>query len=223
VDLYVEPVLPVPRVVVFGTTPAARTLVRIAHAMGYRVDVVDPEADGADFPEGTRVIPEVSPDAVPQGACVLVATMDERDLDAIEAVAPLKPAYLGVIASRKRFAELREALAARGVPRSVLDGIVAPAGLDIGARTPEEIALSVMAQIVERRRRPAQTALERNESPPAEPPREAIDPVCGMTVAIAGARHSAEVKGRMYYFCCSGCRTKFLADPARYPAAAHSQ
>jgi xanthine dehydrogenase accessory factor len=105
----------------------------------------------------------------------------------------------------------------------VLDGIVAPAGLDIGARTPEEIALSVMAQIVERRRRPAQTALERNESPPAEPPREAIDPVCGMTVAIAGARHSAEVKGRMYYFCCSGCRTKFLADPARYPAAAHSQ
>jgi Cu+-exporting ATPase len=44
-----------------------------------------------------------------------------------------------------------------------------------------------------------------------------------MTVAIAGARHSAEVKGRMYYFCCSGCRTKFLADPARYPAAAHSQ
>jgi len=86
VDLYVEPVLPVPRVVVFGTTPAARTLVRIAHAMGYRVDVVDPEADVADFPEATRVIPRVSPDAVPQGACVLVATMDERDLDAIEAV-----------------------------------------------------------------------------------------------------------------------------------------
>ena len=65
------------------------------------------------------------------------------------------PAYLGVIASRKRFAELRDALAARGVPGSVLDGIVAPAGLDIGARTPEEIALSVMAQIVEQRRRSA--------------------------------------------------------------------
>jgi xanthine dehydrogenase accessory factor len=205
-------------VVVFGTTPAARTLVRIAHAMGYRVDVIDPEADGADFPEATRVMPEVSPDAVPPGACVLVATMDERDLDAIEAVAPLAPAYLGVIASRKRFGELRDALAARGVPRSVLDGIAAPAGLDIGARTPEEIALSVMAQIVERRRRAAPV----KEAPPAEAAREAIDPVCGMTVAIAGARHSAELKGRMVYFCCAGCRTKFLADPARYPAPAHS-
>jgi xanthine dehydrogenase accessory factor len=213
VDLYVEPVLPVPRVVVFGATPAARTLVRIAHAMGYRVDVVDAGADSADFPDATRVIPEASPDAIPRGAWVLVATMDERDLDAIAAVAPLSPAYLGVIASRKRFAELGDALAARGVPRSVLDGIVAPAGLDIGARTPEEIALSVMAQIVQQRRTaPAQDA------PPAEAPREAIDPVCGMTVAVAGARHFAEVSGRMVYFCCAGCRTKFLADPARYPA-----
>jgi xanthine dehydrogenase accessory factor len=222
VDLYIEPVLPVPRVVVFGATPAARTLVRIAHAMGYRADVVDPDADGADFPEATRVIREVSPDAVPQGAYVLVATMDERDLAAIEAVAPLMPAYLGVVASRKRFAELRDALAASGIPRGVLDGIAAPAGLDIGARTPEEIALSVMAQIVERRRRPARAAPEPKEADAprsAGAPGEAIDPVCGMTVAIAGARHSAEVKGRMYYFCCAGCRTKFLADPARYPSS----
>jgi xanthine dehydrogenase accessory factor len=107
------------------------------------------------------------------------------------------------------------------VPRAVLDAIVAPAGLDIGARTPEEIALSVMAQIVERRRRQARAAPE-PKAEPVEPPREAIDPVCGMTVAIARARHSAEVRGRAYYFCCAGCRTKFLADPARYAAPAHS-
>jgi xanthine dehydrogenase accessory factor len=132
------------------------------------------------------------------------------------------PAYLGVVASRKRFAELRDALAASGIPRGVLDGIAAPAGLDLGARTPEEIALSVMAQIVERRRRPARAAPEPKEADAprsAGAPGEAIDPVCGMTVAIAGARHSAEVKGRMYYFCCAGCRTKFLADPARYPSS----
>jgi Cu+-exporting ATPase len=57
----------------------------------------------------------------------------------------------------------------------------------------------------------------------AEAPREVIDPVCGMTVTVAGARHFAEVKGRMFYFCCAGCRTKFLADPARYPASAASR
>jgi xanthine dehydrogenase accessory factor len=222
VDLYVEPQLPNPRLVVFGITPAARTLVRIGHAMGYRVDVIDPDAEAAAFPEAARVMAEVSPDAVPQGAYVLVATMDERDLEAIESLVPFMPAYLGVIASKKRFAELREALAARGVPRTVVDRIAAPAGLDIGARTPEEIALSVMAQIVEQRRRApkgAPTTKDAANARTADEPREAIDPVCGMTVAIAGARHAADAGGRRYYFCCVGCRERFLGDPARYTAA----
>ena len=218
VDLYVEAVLPSPRVVVFGATPAARTLVRIAHAMGYRVELVDPEAKPAEFPEAARVIASVAGDAVRRDAYVLVATMDERDLEAIEQALRLEPAYLGVVASRKRFAELRDALRARGVAASALDAIAAPAGLDIGARTPEEIALSVMAQIVQRRRRAPRAAPEEKAPAPAARPGEAIDPVCGMTVAIAGARHSAEIDGLQYYFCCAGCRSKFLADPAHYPA-----
>ena len=214
VDLYVEAVLPNLRVVVFGVTPVARALTRIAHAMGYRVDVVDPAAIASDFPEATRVVADVSSAAIAADASVLVATMDERDLDAIEAAVGLKPIYLGVVASRKRFAELREALEARGVFREAVEKIVAPAGLDIGARTPEEIALSVMAQIVERHRHK-----ERAEAKPAterEETREAIDPVCGMTVATTGARHIAELNGSKYYFCCGGCRAKFLGDPARY-------
>jgi xanthine dehydrogenase accessory factor len=213
VDLYVEPVVPSPCVVVFGATPAARTLVRLAHAMGYRVEVVDPEANAGDLPGASRVSASVSPEAVTRGASVLVATMDERDVDAIEAALALEPSYIGVIASRKRFAQLRDALAARGVSHGALDAIRAPAGLDIGARTPEEIGLSVMAQIVQQRRAaPATAAVERSNAER----RESVDPVCGMTVAVAGARHATEVGGRHYYFCCAGCRTTFLADPARY-------
>src|SRR5712691_7663335 len=155
VEIYVEPVLPVARLLLFGTSPAVRVLARIGHAMGYRVEVVDADADKASFPEAERVSQTIAADAVPRGAHVLVATMGERDLEAIEAVAGRAPAYLGVIASPKRFAQLRDALRARGVPREALEQIVAPAGLDIGARTPEEIALSIMAQIVERRRRAA--------------------------------------------------------------------
>ncbi len=216
VEIYVEPVLPVARLLLFGSSPAVRVLARIGHAMGYRVEVVDPDADKEDFPEAERVLKTIAADTVPPGAHVLVATMGERDLEAIEAVAGRAPAYLGVIASGKRFAQLRDALHARGVSREVLERIVAPAGLDIGARSPEEIALSIMAQIVERRRRPAAQA---TIAAPAVAPREAIDPVCGMSVTIAGARHTAEVGGVRYYFCCAGCRTKFLAEPARYPAA----
>jgi len=116
-----------------------------------------------------------------------------------------------VIASAKRFALLRDALLARGVSSESLGRIAAPAGLDIGARTPEEIALSIMAQIVERRR-----GTQAQSASAKEPPREAQDPVCGMTVAVAGARHKQQVLGVTYYFCCAGCLGTILADPARY-------
>jgi xanthine dehydrogenase accessory factor len=145
--------------------------------------------------------------------------MSERDLDAIEAVVRFAPAYLGLISSRTRLADLRQTLLARGVAPEALDRIVAPAGLDIGARSPEEIALSVMAQIVELRRRGAGKAAAPERVPVAAQPAEAIDPICRMTVAVAGAKHVADFAGRSYYFCCGGCRTKFLADPARYAAA----
>jgi xanthine dehydrogenase accessory factor len=221
VDIYVEPVLPAPRLVLFGTAAVARMLARIGHAMGYRVDVVDPEADRAAFPEADRVLPEVSPGTIAPGAYVLVATLGERDLEAIQAALALAPAYLGAITSRTRFKDLRDTLLARGVPREAVDRIAAPAGLDIGAKTAEEIALSIMAQIVERRRRSAAHGEETPASvAPDRAPSEAIDPVCRMTVAVAGARHTAEVEGHKYYFCCAGCRTRFLADPAQYSSSA---
>src|SRR2546426_4913642 len=115
VEIYVEPVLPVARLLLFGSSPAVRVLSRIGRAMGYRVEVVDPDADRENFPEAERVLKAIAADAVPRGAHVLVATMGERDLEAIEAVVARAPAYLGVIASPKRFAQLRDALLARGV------------------------------------------------------------------------------------------------------------
>jgi len=103
VEIYVEPVLPAARLVLFGNSPAARVLSRIAHAMGYRVDVVDPDADEGAFP-GAKVQRSLAADALPQGAHVLVATMGDRDVEAIEAALSRSPAYIGVIASAKRFA-----------------------------------------------------------------------------------------------------------------------
>ncbi len=209
VEIYVEPVLPAARLAIFGSSPAARVLSRIARAMGYRVDVIDPDADESAFPDA-KVQRSMAADALPQGAHVLVASMGDRDIEALETALARSPAYVGVIASAKRFALLRDALLAKGVSREALERVAAPAGLDIGARSPEEIAVSIMAQIVERRRS--------SQAQPAtrEPPREAVDPVCGMSVAVAGARHTQEILGVKYYFCCAGCRGTFLADPARY-------
>jgi len=182
VEIYVEPVLPASRLVLFGDTPAVAALGRIGEAMGYRVE------RGAE--------------AAVKGAHVLVATMGDEDLEVLQKVLRGEPAYVGVIASRKRFAQVRETLIACGIPRAAVECVKAPAGLDIGAQTPEEIALSVMAQMVQEKRRVAPV---KEEKVP-----EAIDPICGMTVNIGRAKHVAEVKGVAYYFCCAACKTRFL-------------
>ena len=127
---------------------------------------------------------------------------------AILAALAREPDYLGVVASSKRFGEMRRLLAGRA-PEAALARIKNPAGLDLGAQLPEEIAVSILAEIVQTRPR---------SKPPAEtgPSPEAIDPVCGMTVRSAGAAHRAQHGGQDYFFCCAGCRERFLASPERY-------
>jgi xanthine dehydrogenase accessory factor len=139
-------------------------------------------------------------------------------------VLSLRPAYLGVVASRKRFGTIRETLLGRGIAASALDAIHNPAGLDLGARLPEEVALSILAEVVQQRRAAAPSELSLVKDPAAADAAsaaaaEAIDPICGMTVTIASARHRAEHEGRSYYFCNPRCREKFLAEPARWTAA----
>ena len=120
------------------------------------------------------------------------------------------------MASAKRFAQIRESLLARGASAEALDRIQSPAGLDIGARTPEEIAVSVLAEIVQVRRS--------RDLPQALPSRPAghRDPVCGMTVDATPSALFAELGGVTYFFCCGGCRERFLAAPERFLAAAGS-
>jgi xanthine dehydrogenase accessory factor len=176
VEIYIEPQLPPARLAVSGATPVAAALRRIGAAAGYRLEET--------FSKNVHVV---------------IATMGEDDIDLLEKALAAEPAYIGVIASRKRFEQIGNELSVRGVPRAALERVVAPAGLDIGARNADEIALSVLAQMVQRRTRVAH-----------QEKAEAVDPICGMSVRVALARHRAEVAGRAYYFCCAGCRTKFL-------------
>ncbi len=229
VDVYLEPILPVPRLLVFGPSPAARALAALGHAMGDLVDVVDPGGEGAGSPGADRILPGPSaPElaALAAGAenlFAVVATMGESDEDSVAAALALEPAYLGVVASRKRFALVRETLVARGIPGARLDRVRNPAGLDLGARLPEEVALSILAEIVQvRRSRLAELAREAAVAAPPPAEAEALDPVCGMTVVVATARARAEHQGRAYFFCNPRCREKFLREPERYLAGVAS-
>ena len=225
-----------PRARAAGAAPAPlrrrrRLLVRwsqLGKAMGYLVDVVDPAVDRAAFPGADRVLagpsaPELRTPGGAPGACIaVVATMGERDEDSVAAALALEPAYLGVVASRKRFAELRgDAARARRA-----GGGARPDPEPRGPRHRRAAPRGGRAQHPRRDRAAAQGARHAARAGPgigsggsvgAE--REELDPVCGMTVAVATARHQAEHEGRTWYFCNARCREKFLAAPARYLAA----
>ena len=223
VDIYLEPQLPAPRLVVFGLSPVAQALVRVARAMGYNVDAVDPGADRAAFPEADRVFTSLDEPLLRQrgpaaGAtlAVAIATMGDGDEAAVRGALDLNPAYLGLVASRRRFATIRETLAAGDTPAAALDRVKCPAGLDIGAHSPAEIAVSIMAELVQRVH--AKPAAARTRALPVAAG-EARDPVCGMMVVVRTAKHTASHAGRAFYFCCAGCRDRFVASPESFAAA----
>ncbi|HTR01639.1 MAG TPA: XdhC family protein [Thermoanaerobaculia bacterium] len=226
VEIYLEPVLPRARVLVFGVSPVARALARQARAMDFAVDAADPEADRTVFPDAERLFTGGIAAGAETGGhtFAVVATMGERDEEALAAALALAPAYLGVVASGKRFAQVRDALLARGADAGRLARVKNPAGLDIGARTPEEIAVSILAEIVQLRRAAETAAADAARRGPVALPvaaaAEPVDPVCGMTVAAPGAKHTAEAAGRTWYFCGGGCRERFLAAPERYAVQA---
>lgn len=196
VDIYLEPVLPPPRLLLFGDSPCARALAQLGGVLGYFVEAA--AAAGAAPPASAR------------RTFAVVASMGESDESSVVTALAVRPSYLGVVASRKRFAEIREALLERGIPSADLDAIKNPAGLDIGARTPEEVALSILAEMLQ---------LQRAEALPAKPAveiEEAVDPVCGMSVQVEGASHRVDHQGRTFYFCNARCRERFLAAPAVY-------
>jgi xanthine dehydrogenase accessory factor len=196
VDIYLEPMLPPPRLLLYGASPCARALARLGEVMGYAVEAIADPAAGPVARGGAKL--------------AVIATMGESDEDSLAAALAQDPAYVAVVASRKRFAEIHDSLLARGIAAAALDRVHNPAGLDLGARTPEEVALSIFAQIVQLRHA-AQPAK-------AKEPELEIDPVCGMKVEVQSARHRGTHDGREYFFCNPRCREKFLADPLRFLA-----
>lgn len=200
-DIFLEAVLPPVLVHVFGDAPIARAMARVGAAVGY------------DIRPSTDPAAQIAPDTT----AVVVASHGRDEAAVLSAALRAGVPYVGLIASRRRgaavVAEVDHPEAAR---------VHTPAGLDLGARTAPEVALSVLAEILAERPPagspaggPAGPAVGAGERP-APGLGEATDPVCGMTVAIAGATLRAEHGGTTWYFCGPGCRTAFAADPAAY-------
>ena len=238
-EIYVEPHLPAPVLWVAGTTPIAGALVALGAAAGWRVSIIDPIADPDAFPGAERVvagtdIAGLDPDIAP---AVVVATQGVWDEEALAAALARDASYVGLVASPTRAAVVRAWLRDEaGVPDERLAALRAPAGLDLGAETAEEIALSILAELVQVRRGTASFVASPGPATlvggvkvtvdasiqPIVDDIVLLDPVCGMTVDRARARHLAEHDGVVYAFCSMGCRTSFIREPAAYLSASVS-
>jgi YHS domain-containing protein len=147
---------------------------------------------------------------------VVVATHGNYDELALKYAIKAPVAYVGLVASKKRRQAVEEYLRLQDVTDSEIERLVCPAGLDIQAVRGDEIALSIMAQIVQQRRNDPEIDVDAFFVQSESAATEAIDPVCGMSVAVAGAAHTHEYEGTTYYFCCAGCQTKFAANPEQF-------
>jgi xanthine dehydrogenase accessory factor len=214
-EVYIEPVLPVPHLVIVGSSPMARTLAELARALDWCTDLVSPREFGAEHAD--------------ERSLVIVATQGHGDEDMIERAVAIRPAYLGLVASRRRGEAVLGYLAERGVPKDQLDRVHAPAGLDLGKTSHEEVAVAILAELVKLR---ASGVFAPVPAPRAEPASgrkgearrelklaDAVDPVCGMTVMANGAAMRVEHNGITYYFCCAGCRRTFEENPDAYVKA----
>jgi xanthine dehydrogenase accessory factor len=174
-EIFLEPQLVAPRMVIVGDTPIARALAQLAAAAGYDVASEGDEA-----------------------AAVVVASHGEGEEDVLVAALQAGVPYVALVASPRRGRAVRDAL---DIPEALQERIHTPAGLDIGARTPTEIAVSILAQII----------VERTANPHVD---TAVDPVCGMEVVVGDTTPFFDAGGERVYFCCEGCRSKYAASCA---------
>jgi xanthine dehydrogenase accessory factor len=179
IEVFLEPVVPAPRVLVEGDTPIVHALLRIGGELG--LDMVG--VVGGEFAPR------------PGDLALVVAGHGREELPALRAGLEAGLPYVGLVASRRRGQGVLGELRGDGVAQAQLDRIDTPAGLDIGARTPEEIAVSILARIVAVRRAPRMAP--------------AVDPICGMTVTVVPGTPSFEHEGETVYFCREGCKAAF--------------
>ena len=195
-EIYLEPFLPKPRLVLLGSSPVTEMLAQLGALLEFKVVTVTDFANAKD--------------QINENSYVVVATMGKQDEEGLLAVLGTRPRYLGLVASRKKADAMFEYVRSVGATDADLAVIKCPAGLKIGSETMPEIALSVAAELTRVRRK-------HSEQPTPEPEVQvattAIDPVCGMTVDIATARYSSVADGKTIYFCCLRCKETFDRPP----------
>lgn len=232
-DIFVDPVNVVPSLLVIGTSAAGCAVAALAANSGFAATIAGSGVAVGRVSDAVVIIDSFERARGIEAQFVVVATQGKRDEEGLELALSTKAQFIGLIASERKAGKLKDALRQRGQSTESLARITAPVGLPILAQTPEEIGVSVVAEIIRVRRslaRAAEATMPAVSSPVSEkgasaPEVEeralAVDPVCGMDVFAADAPR-VEYRGTEYRFCCSGCAALFSKQPERYLGARHA-
>ncbi|HEX9331302.1 MAG TPA: XdhC family protein [Anaerolineales bacterium] len=222
-EIYIEPQLAQPHLIVIGHLATAEALVRLGKGLGWRVSLMGLDVTRERFPNADHIFDELdfSRLAINKNTYIVVASHGNYDEDMLVAALQSEAPYVALIASKKRANAILQYLNEASLTQEQIARLKYPAGLDFGAVTPEEIALSILTEIIQRRRQPL---IANSNSPVASiqlpmaqnSVLEARDPVCGMTVEIATAHFISEYDGKTYYFCAAGCKRSFDKEPQKY-------
>lgn len=220
VEIFLEPVLPAQHLVVIGKTVIAKVLVQLAKAAGYRVTAVAPDAKPGTFEKVDELITQMNLQNVKiSAASAMVACTQGEDDDQALALMVQQPCfYKGFVASPKKKTALFNNLIAQGADSDKIAAIHSPAGININAKKPGEVAISILAEIIQEQNKVHATGFTQyittNAAKPS--PQYYINPVCGIPVDMNSPKHVVEYNNEKVYFCCDGCKTQFDANPAKY-------
>ncbi len=236
VEVLIEPVIPQPEIIIVGKSNISRKLTAVAHAADMRVTVMSKDADLQMFPEAHDIREEVDFGGFNNlsNTYIIVTTQGEDDENSVLKAMQTSSRFVGFVASKKKSEDIKAFLSGQGVSEERISDLRSPVGLDINAKLASEVAISILADIVDHFRegdlskasdsKSSSSATQNPKEKKSEPTPEEIkfaeeyyiNPVCNVPVSKTSPKHVLEYKGEKVYFCCDGCKVSFEKNPAQY-------
>jgi len=236
IEVLIEPVIPQPELIIVGKSKIAQKLALLAATASFKVKVMTKESDTFMFPNNVEIINHVDFEDIKvlQNNYIIVATQGDDDELSVAKALKSNASYVGFIASKKKSEDVKKYLQENKISQDRIDSLRSPVGLDINAKLASEVAISILAEVIEDFRKNSISAqiegsccgstqnkivAENNDAPSKFEEDYYINPVCDVPVSKKNPKHIVPYKGENVYFCCDGCKVKFEENPAQYMKA----
>jgi xanthine dehydrogenase accessory factor len=211
-EFHIEPVLPMTKLIIYGSTPTVYALAKIGSLLNYECYICSPNAEFVkELSDNVQVLKDYK--VFSDQSVAVVATQGENDLHALKSAIDSKSNFISMIISNKKASSLFFQLEKEGYSEEDISRVKFPAGMDINANTPEEIAVSILAELINDRN---SVDLKEQVIVEAKEDKKEIDPICKMIVDPKNAADTYKFDDINYYFCCTGCKEKFALEPSSY-------